>query len=244
MIRVISILIFVLCICFDAFAVVTLSDKIVKKKIDFNGYNLTVSGFKLPTSNVFIKVEGPFQDYKIIKKEKHFGLWINSKSIVVSSMPSFYKLYSTVQNNVNFDILNQLQFQMDPKNFEIKRAHDFTTQNDFYKAFKENQMKLGLYNCSVDQIQSINNNFFKAHIYLPISVVPGNYNITIYYIDQKGLLEKDEKLFFTIKQFGLQEKIYNFAAKHTFIYSLIAILMALTIGGIAAYLSNFKVVKK
>ena len=81
-----------------------LSEKEIQIETDFNGKEIIIFGIFEPKEDTIISIKGPNMDTKILKKEKLFGFWFNTKKIIYKELPSIFFLSSSAPIH---DILNK-----------------------------------------------------------------------------------------------------------------------------------------
>ena len=59
-----------------------LSDKEIQIQTDFNGKEVIIFGLTDPKFETVLIIKGPSKNTKVQKKERLFGIWINTKRII------------------------------------------------------------------------------------------------------------------------------------------------------------------
>ena len=215
-----------------------LSDKEIEIQTNFNGKEVIIFGLTEPNYHTILTIKGPLKNTKLQKKERFFGLWINSKRMVYKNLPSIFFVASSLPIN---QILNQesiikksLYFEQTLVNIVTQRNFNFNEKNkseswdknlikikkntNFYKEYK---------------IKIVDNKLFQTRIFFPSNTIPGTYDINIYQIkDKKIISEKNKKII--IKKTGVGNKIFNLAHNEPIIYGIICIVFAILAGLLAA----------
>lgn len=215
-----------------------LSDEEIEIQTNFNGKEIIIFGLTEANINTVLTIKGPNEDTKIQKKERFFGLWINSKRLIYKDLPSIFFVASsspikTIMNEEDI-IKKSLTFEHALINLVTQRNFNFNEKNkakswdknlieikknsNFYKKFK---------------IEIVDNKLFKTRVFFPPNTPPGTYEIDIYQIKDKIILNaKNKKI--VIKKTGFGNKIFNLAHKQPATYGIISILFAVFAGLLAA----------
>ena len=215
-----------------------LSDNEIEIQTNFNGKEVIIFGLTEPKFETILVIKGPSKNIKVQKKERLFGLWINTKRIIYKNLPSIFFIASSSPIN---EILNEetiikkaLYFEQMLINLITQRNFNYNENNkadiwnkklikikkekNFYKEYK---------------IKIIDNKLFQTRVFFPANTIPGTYDINIYQIQNKIIMnEKNKKIL--VKKIGVGNKIFNLAHNQPAIYGIICIIFAIFAGIIAA----------
>ena len=226
--------------CFSNQTYFDLSDSEIEIQTNFNGKEIIIFGLTEPNIDIILTIKGPNKNTKIHKKERFFGLWINSKRMIYKDLPSIFFVASSlpIEEILNEDsiIKKSLYFEQTLTNLVTQRNFNFNEKNkaefwsknlikikkntNFYKEYK---------------INIIDNKLFQTRVFFPSNTVPGAYDINIYQIYNKKIIsEKSKKI--QIKKTGLGNKIFNLAHNQPIFYGIFCILFAIFAGLFAATL--------
>ena len=175
---------------------------------------------------------------KIQKKERLFGVWINNKQITYSNIPTLFFLSSSskideilpdsiqINDDLNFDkILNNKTFD---QNFVFE--NDQKTWNENFVRIKKKQLFYKEF-----EMKIFKDKLFQTSVFFPPNTIPGVYNVDIYYIKHKTIMNKDQKKII-VKKTGIGSDIYEFARKRAATYGVFVIIFSVMSGLIAATL--------
>ena len=81
-----------------------LSDNEIEIQTNFNGKEVIIFGLTDPKFDTILVIKGPSKNTKVQKKERLFGLWINTKRIIYKDLPSIFFIASSSPIN---KILNE-----------------------------------------------------------------------------------------------------------------------------------------
>ena len=215
-----------------------ISTDLVQINTGFDGVNLLLFGTTNGTNNIIIVIKGPLETNIIRKKTRVASIWVNTEKVIIENVPTFYAIASTRP-------LNQITTQSILKKYGIG-ANNFLTNilkqanaktmdiSDEYKnALVRLKNKLGLYIDNPIKIKLIEEQLFRANIKFPANVSTGNYTAQIYYFKNGLLLDVINKPIL-VEKIGIGADVFRLAHSHSALYGIIAILIAVASGWIAA----------
>ena len=215
-----------------------ISTDLVQINTGFDGVNLLLFGTANGTNNIIIVIKGPLETNTIRKKTRVASIWVNTEKVIIENVPTFYAIASTRP-------LNQITTQSILKKYGIG-ANNFLTNilkqanaktmdiSDEYKnALVRLKNKLGLYIDNPIKIKLIEEQLFRANIKFPANVGTGKYTAQIYYFKDGLLLDVINKPIL-VEKIGIGADVFRLAHSHSALYGIIAILIAVASGWIAA----------
>ena len=215
-----------------------ISTDLVQINTGFDGVNLLLFGTTNGTNNIIIVIKGPLETNIIRKKTRFASIWVNTEKVIIENVPTFYAIASTRP-------LNQITTQSILKKYGIG-ANNFLTNilkqanaktmdiSDEYKnALVRLKNKLGLYIDNPIKIKLIEGQLFRANIKFPANVGTGKYTAQIYYFKDGLLLDVINKPIL-VEKIGIGADVFRLAHSHSALYGIIAILIAVASGWIAA----------
>ena len=213
-----------------------LSENEIQIQTDFNGKEVIIFGVFEEGEDTIISIEGPKKDTKVMKKERIVGFWFNTKKVIYKSLPSLFFISSSspikkilnqetiIKEKLYFDeilvnAITQRDF-IEQKNLDIwsKNLIEIKIDNNLFKEYKFN---------------NIENKLFQTRVFFPTNSIPGKYNIQIYQVKNKVIINKKNKII-NIKKSGIGEKISKFANSQPATYGLLSVIFAVLSGLFAA----------
>ncbi len=218
--------------------VVDLSQNRVEITATYSGSDIFVFGAvkrntPLPAGtgplDVAIVIEGPLETVTVRKKEKKFGIWVNSESVEVREAPSFFTIATTRPLE---DMLNEgdrrdyaigLDFAVRPQG---QAEADIETFAEAVTRIREDD---GLYSQREGLVNLTEDTLFEADILLPANLVEGDYTVRVYLIRDKNIVA-DTSVGITVRKAGLEVWLYDLSRNSPLIYGLLSLLVALVAG--------------
>ncbi len=213
-----------------------ISQQTISINSSFTGKKILLFGNREVNGEIVIEISGPNEIIVVHQKKKIFGIWINSKKITFSNVPSYYALVSSKPINDLISKPLQKKLLIGSINLPIHAEHN----KKFYKAeienFKKglirNKERMNLYLNNENAIK-FNDKLFRGEINFPTNTSEGSYKINTYLIDNNTIIDKQEKSIF-ISKVGLERNIYNLANDNPALYGFLAIVIAVVAGFLAS----------
>tara|TARA_Y100001970_G_C14159395_1_gene817583 strand:- start:269 stop:1015 length:747 start_codon:yes stop_codon:yes gene_type:complete len=213
-----------------------LSEDNIEIKTDFEGKEIIIFGLLQEGHETLLTIKGPSSKIKMQKKERYFGVWINNKQITYTKIPTLFFLSSSskidnilpnsvqINKDLNFDkILNNKTFD---QNFVFE--NDQSTWNDNFVRIKKKQLLYKEF-----EMKIFKEKLFQTSIFFPPNTIPGIYNVELYYIKHKTIMNTDQKSII-VKKTGIGSDIYEFAKNNGATYGVFVIILSIFSGLIAA----------
>ena len=180
---------------------------------------------------VIITVSGPREDVTVRRKERRFGIWVNTEAFEITGAPSFYAVASSVP------LVDALLPAEDDK-WQITTTRALTgpvaattskEHPDFLEALIRVNTAAGIYGTAESSVQLRDATLFSAEILLPADLIEGNYNTRIFLTrDGKVVDSYGTSLF--VQKVGLERWIYALAHDQPVIYGLLSLFIAIAAG--------------
>jgi uncharacterized protein (TIGR02186 family) len=190
------------------------------------------------TYDLVVTVAGPRADMVTRRKERRFGIWINTDSRQFLKVPAYLALFS----NRPFDAIAspevQRRQQLGLNNVLLTQRvggdyADVVPDDVFRSAFVRLRRQHGLYREETSAVTFLTPTLFRTGIPLPAEVPIGLYNVEIKLFADGALVAKTDTAFEIVKV-GFEQFVATTAQQHGFVYGLITAFMALMTGWMAS----------
>lgn len=179
--------------------------------------------------DVIVTVEGPPQPVEIRRKSRLFGIWVNTDSAQMASVPSFYAVASTAP-------LNQILTSETDAEYRIStgqaiRAAQATGDNPqpFTEALVRVRERSGTYRTMERWVYLDRGTLFRANIALPANLTEGAYTTRMYLVRDGEVVHRFRTAIFVRKD-GLERWLHQLAYDQPLLYGLLALGIALFAG--------------
>lgn len=236
-------LLVLLCLACPALAqeeiVAGLSQNRVSITADFVGSEILIYGAvkrdapppKAPPLHVIITVEGPSTPVVVRKKERRFGIWINTESVQIGKAPSFYAIATT---GYLTDILREtenLRHQITiPRAI---RAVGISAQAKDSPGFVDALIRIhrtdGQYRLDERTVQLTEATLFRTDVALPSNLTEGIFRVRIF-LTRDGVVVDQLERQINVRKEGLERFLTNLSREQPFIYGILSLLIAVAAG--------------
>ena len=169
------------------------------------------------------------------------GLWLNVQSLVFDSVPSYYAIASTrpLDEVTSEDVLkaNDIGFEhvrmtLSSGTFSGPPTKEIREFRDAVVRIKQRER---LYQEEQYGVAFIGRSLFRASIDLPANVTVGPFDTRVY-LFRDGELLSQYTVRLNLEREGLEEVLHGFALRHSALYGLATVLMAVGAGLLASAL--------
>lgn len=214
------------------------STDLVQINTGFDGMNLLLFGTTNGATDIIIVIKGPLETNIIRKKTRVASIWINTEKVIIENVPTFYAIASTRPLNQITAQSILKEYGIGANNFPINllkqpNAKTIDISDEYKNALIRLKNKLGLYIDNPIKIKLIEGQLFKANIKFPANVSTGEYTAEIYSFKNGLLLDVINKPIL-VEKIGIGADVFRLAHSHSALYGIIAILIAVASGWIAA----------
>ena len=188
--------------------------------------------------DLVVTVSGPRVDMVTRRKERKFGIWINTDSRQFLQVPAYLAIFSDrpidaiaspeVQRRQQLGINNVVLTQRVGTDYA-----DVVPSDPFRTAFVRLRSQHGLYRESSSAVTFLTPTLFRTGIPLPAEVPIGTYNVDIKLFSDGQLVTRTETAFEIVKV-GFEQFVANTSRQNGFAYGLATVVMALMTGWMAS----------
>nr|WP_269751218.1 TIGR02186 family protein [Acuticoccus mangrovi] len=211
-----------------------MSADVVRVASNFSGARLSLFGVierdaqtvaRAGTYEVIVVVRGPPQDVLVQRKERRFGIWMNSPGERFSEMPSYYGVFASPGAEALFQ---------DPTAPGLPRSLSTLAGGNAERQLLARAMTLhfagdGLFVERFDAVSMLTKTFFRTDIPLPSVVADGDYSVTIFLYADGAQLDTEE-LAFTVSKVGFEQRMFELSRHQPLLYGIGAVVIALLTG--------------
>ncbi|WP_170606039.1 TIGR02186 family protein [Ruegeria arenilitoris] len=219
--------------------VLGLSQDRVSITADFDGSEILIFGAVKreapipdgPPLEVIVSVVGPSEPVTVRRKERRFGIWVNTDSILVDLAPSFYAVatsapFSQVLTNTE-DLRHRVSIGRAIRSvgadMNVEGAQNFA---EAVIRIRENE---GLYSIRENTVAVDEQTLFRTSIDMPADLTEGDYLARIF-LTRAGQVVSQFETTIDVRKVGLERFLYNMSRQQPVWYGLMSLVIAISAG--------------
>ncbi len=200
----------------------------------FSGCDMTIRGSLPEGSHAVLTIRGKRIEEEMMRKSRHWDLWMNSGEVDIDNAPLLYIAFSSDPA------------LLDPGNDEfpwgyraLEKVAKFTgrlkpVEDDIiFQEFIRLKERDKLYHLSPGGLQLTKRDpgeiLAQASFHLPSRIKPGTYHVALWIL-KDGKIVKKRITTFDVKLQGIPAILQNMAKNHGVAYGLLAVTVAMTVG--------------
>ncbi len=188
-----------------------------------------------PPLEVIVTVAGPSLPVNVRRKEKRFGIWVNTDAVEVDQAPSFYAVATSGPLRDVLSDVEDLRHKISvPRAIRsvgapmgIEDAASFTdalirirTANDLYQLMESH--------VAVDD-----QTLFRGRIELPAALTEGDYQTRIF-LTRGGEVISQYETSIDVRKVGLERWLFGLSREQPILYGLMSLAIAIAAGWLAS----------
>lgn len=178
---------------------------------------------------VIVTVAGPEQSVTVRRKDRRFGIWVNTDGVEVDAAPSFYAVATTAPMSEVLSDVEDLRYKITiPR---VIRSVGAIVEDSlaFTQALIRIRAGNGLYQVLEGAVDLEEETLFRSAITLPANLIEGDYEAHIF-LTRDGRVIDEYITTIPVRKVGLERWLYNLAHENAFLYGLMSISIAIAAG--------------
>lgn len=213
------------------------SDK-VAITADFNGSEILVFGAvkreaPIPDEplDVIVAISGPSSPLMVRRKERRFGIWINTEAVQVDAAPSFYAVATTGPLKEVLAKIEDLRHKISiPQAVRLVGASPHVSDPQrFARAVIRIREKSGAYQILEGAVALDEQTLFRTSIALPSNLTEGDY-VTRIFLTRSGKVVSDYETVINVRKVGLERWLFTLSREQPMLYGLMSLAIAIAAG--------------
>jgi uncharacterized protein (TIGR02186 family) len=216
--------------------VADLSNHLIAITTGFTGAQVLLFGATDGPGDVVVVVRGPTGRAVVRRKDRVFGIWINSAARDFDEVPNFYAVASSRPLELMLGQETAQHYGIGLANLDIHPASEASaTSTDMLQALLRIKTGDSLYQPSAGKVIFLGDRLFRVDFHFPANVPTGSYLVEVLLI-RDGAIASAQTTPLVVSKIGVGADIFEFAHRHSAAYGIIAIVIAL-LAGWAAHLA-------
>lgn len=222
----------------DERIVLGLSETRVSITADFRGTEIMIYGAVKRQSpepegrlDVIVTVAGPPQQVKVRKKDRRFGIWVNTEAVRVGSAPSFYAVATTAPLGSILSETDNLRYLISiPRAI---RAIGISAQAEnapsFVEALERIRTAEGRYSAQEGAVRLTDGTLFRTDVKLPSNLTEGDYDVRVFLLRDGRVVDLHQDRI-GVQKAGIERFVTRLAHDEPLVYGLLSLVLAVVAG--------------
>ena len=220
-----------------------ISAREVQIRYSFSGTQLLLFGAilypggRIPDrpANIAVVLRGPVQPILVREKDQIAGIWMNADSNRFRSAPSFYSVASSRPIRDLVDERTAAIYELGLRNLQLSPGGGALPEKEqrFEAGLLDLRKRQGLYAENPNGVEITGGVLYRATINIPSQVPVGTYTAETFLIDRGKVIAAATRDI-EIDKSGFERFVALAARRHRFLYGLVAVIMSLALGWVAA----------
>ena len=184
-----------------------------------------------PPLEVLITVSGPSQPITVRRKDRRFGIWVNTDAVEVDAAPSFYAVATSAPWDETITAVEDLRHKVSiPQAIRsVGAPMSIADSQSFSEAVIRIRTENGLYQLREDTVELREQTLFDTAIALPANLTEGAYPTRIL-LTRDGRVVSDYETVIEVRKVGLERWLFNLSRNQPLLYGLLSIAIAIAAG--------------
>lgn len=186
--------------------------------------------------DVVVVVRGPLEAVTVRRKDRRFGIWMNTDSLVFPTVPSFYAVRTSaplhtittagVRKRNEIGVTN---LDLEPVETDLPGPEITAWQQGLIRG----KQRRGQYTRQPGPVRFVGGGLFRTKLFFPATVPTGHYQIEVYLVRGKQVVTAQTTPLIVSKA-GMEAKLFQFAHSNSAAYGIVAVLLAAVAGWLAS----------
>ncbi|WP_417604199.1 TIGR02186 family protein [Primorskyibacter flagellatus] len=219
--------------------VLGLSHDRVSITADFNGSEILIFGAikretKIPEGpplQVIVSLAGPSREETVRRKERRFGIWVNTESVVVDAAPSFYAVATSAPWREAITQTEDLRYRVSiPRAIRsVGAPMSVMNAQAFSDAIIRIRKENGLYQLLENTVAVDQQTLFRTSIKMPANLTEGAYEARIF-LTREGRVINQFDTVIDVQKVGLERWLFSLSRSNPMAYGLLSLTIAILAG--------------
>ena len=184
---------------------------------------------------VIVTVSGPQTPVVVRKKDRRFGIWVNTESLEVDHAPSFYAVATSAPWSESLSAVEDLRHRVSVERAirSVGAPSGIVNAERFTEALIRIREENGLYSTQIDTVNFAEATLFDTAIALPANLTEGDY-VARFLLTRGGRVIDTHEENINVTKVGLERFLYNLSREQPLVYGLLSLAIAIIAGWAAS----------
>ena len=188
-----------------------------------------------PSLEVIVTVAGPSEPVNVRRKDRRFGIWVNTDAVEVDRAPSFYAVAASGKLRDVLSDVEDLRYKISVPHAiqSVGAPMSILDAASFTEALIRIRSKDNLYQLMENHIAVDDQTLFRGRIELPAALTEGDYETRIF-LTRNGNVISSYETSIDVRKVGLERWLFSLSREQPFLYGLMSLAIAIAAGWAAS----------
>lgn len=193
--------------------------------------------------DVVIAVSGPSGPLTVRRKERKFGIWVNTDAVEIDAAPSFYAVATSAAFAEAISNVEDQRHKVSiPRAIRsVGAPMDVEDAQAFSEAVIRIRTAEGAYQLHENAVQVDQQTLFRTSIKMPANLTEGDYPTRIF-LTRNGQVVSQFETMINVNKVGLERWLFDLSRNQPLIYGLMSLAIAIAAGWLAS--AAFQVLRR
>lgn len=182
---------------------------------------------------VIITLAGPSLPVTVRRKERVFGIWMNTDAVKVDSAPAFYAVASSAPLSEALSATEDLRYGITIPRVIRSVGAEVDDSDNFSDALVRIRAGDDLYQVREGGVDMEQSTLFRGQITLPSALTEGDYVARIF-LTRGGKVVDEYRTIIPVNKVGLERWLFDLSREQPLIYGLLTLAIAISAGWLAS----------
>ena len=184
-----------------------------------------------PPLEVIVALAGPSEPVTVRRKERKFGIWVNTDSVLVDSAPSFYAVATSGPFQDILRDTEDLRYRISIERAirSVGAAMHIRGAQEFANAVVRIREDENLYSIRENTVAVDEQTLFRTSIAMPADLTEGDYAARIF-LTRGGTVISQYETTIDVRKVGLERFLFNMSRQQPALYGLMSLVIAIAAG--------------
>ena len=180
---------------------------------------------------VIVTVEGPSSPLAVRKKDKRYGIWVNTDAREFDAAPSFYAVSTSAPWEQVIETTEDLKHSVSVQRAIHNEASAGTLE--YIEALIRIRSNQDLFQTNIGAVTVNEETLFSTSVRLPANLTEGDYRAR-FFLTRGGKVVDSHETAIAVQKVGLERFLFRLAHDKPFIYGLMSLAIAIGAGWAAS----------
>lgn len=180
---------------------------------------------------VILTIAGPSEPITVRRKERRFGIWINTDAVEIDGAPSYYAVATSGPMDDVLGIRDNLLHKVSIPSMlsSVGAPNTVLDASAYVAALIRINTDAGVYQVLEDQVVVDEDTLFRTRIQLPAALTEGAYETRIF-LTRDGKVVSTYETAIDVRKVGLERWLFALSRENPFWYGIMSLAIAIFAG--------------